>query len=120
MGGAAEEVQTEAATSVKPGTMLTKEFKGQTYQVKRLAEGFEYEGELYKTLTALARKITGYKDISGPAFFGLGKEEDLRPRLEHHVPAENLWCRHRPAVESLWSNCYALCRLSILRNSCRI
>ena len=62
----------------EPGTMLTREYNGRTYRVKRLAQGFEYEGKVYNSLTAVAKLITGYKAISGPMFFqaALGKEGD--------------------------------------------
>lgn len=53
-----------------PGTTLTRKFKGREISVKVLDSGFEYEGETFKSISALARRITGYQ-ISGPVFFGL-------------------------------------------------
>lgn len=53
-----------------PGTRLLREWQGATYQVKVLAAGFEYDGTLYKSLSAIARRITGTA-WSGPLFFGL-------------------------------------------------
>jgi hypothetical protein len=54
----------------KPGTLLTREFKGQTFVVTTLADGFEYEGRKYKSLSAIATKITGTR-WNGFLFFGL-------------------------------------------------
>ena len=42
-----------------PGTILTRDYKGQTLQVEVLAEGFAYAGQSYKSLSALAKAITG-------------------------------------------------------------
>ena len=39
--------------------MLTREYKSQTLQVEVLAEGFAYAGHLYKSLSAVARAVTG-------------------------------------------------------------
>ena len=41
-------------------------------QVKVLAQGFEYEGEIYKSLSAVAKKITG-THCNGYLFFRLTK-----------------------------------------------
>ena len=54
-----------------PGTILTRPYKGQTLQVKVLPEGFEYEGDVYKSLSAVAKAITG-SHINGYLFFRLG------------------------------------------------
>ena len=42
-----------------PGTVVTKEYKGIMLQVKILERGFEYNGKVYKSLTAIAKKVTG-------------------------------------------------------------
>ena len=55
---------------IKPGTRLIRDWKGQSHQVTVLEVGFEYNGELYKSLSVIARKITGTR-WSGPLFFGL-------------------------------------------------
>jgi len=52
------------------GTTLVREFKGKTREVLVTATGFEYEGQSFKSISAVARHITGYM-ISGPVFFGL-------------------------------------------------
>src|SRR5439155_4275717 len=42
-----------------PGTILTRDYKGQTLQVEVLAEGFAYAGQTYKSLSAVAKAVTG-------------------------------------------------------------
>lgn len=42
-----------------PGTIITKKYKGSKIQVKALENGFEYSGKIYKSLTAIAKEITG-------------------------------------------------------------
>jgi hypothetical protein len=56
-----------------PGTVLTRDYKGETLHVQVLPEGFEYEGEVYKSLSAVAKKITG-SHCSGYLFFRLNKQ----------------------------------------------
>jgi hypothetical protein len=56
-----------------PGTVITRTYKGQTLQVKVLANGFEYAGEVYKSLSAVARAITN-QHCNGYHFFRLAKE----------------------------------------------
>ncbi len=53
-----------------PGTRLMREYKGKRIYVTVHDNGYEYEGRLYKSLTAISREITG-SIMSGPAFFGL-------------------------------------------------
>lgn len=56
--------------SLSPGTHLVREWNGRTYQVEVLREGFLMDGRTHRSLTAIARKITG-SNWSGPRFFGL-------------------------------------------------
>ena len=53
-----------------PGTVITKEYKDAKYQVKVLEKGFEYKGKIYKTLSAIAKEITG-SHWNGYLFFNL-------------------------------------------------
>jgi hypothetical protein len=57
-----------------PGTVLVREYKGQVLQVKVLPTGFEFEGEVYKSLSAVAKAITG-QHCNGFQFFRLRKED---------------------------------------------
>ena len=56
-----------------PGTIITREYKGQMLQVRVLPNGFEYEGEVYRSLSAVAKTITG-SHCSGYLFFRLNQE----------------------------------------------
>jgi Protein of unknown function (DUF2924) len=51
-----------------PGTILTRWYKGQTLKVQVLRHGFEYDGQVYKSLSAVAKAITG-SHTSGFLFF---------------------------------------------------
>jgi len=53
-----------------PGTMITKEYKGVKLQVKILESGFEYNSKVYKSLTAIAKEVTG-AHWNGYLFFNL-------------------------------------------------
>jgi len=55
---------------LSPGTRLVREWHGQTHTVEVLRHGFAYDGELYNSLSEIARFITGAR-WSGPRFFGL-------------------------------------------------
>lgn len=57
-----------------PGTVITRPYKGSTLQVQVLPQGFEYEGATYKSLSAVAKAITG-THCNGYLFFHLRKEE---------------------------------------------
>jgi hypothetical protein len=52
------------------GTQLLREYRGVEHAVKVLADGFEYEGRPYRSLSAIARAITGTR-WNGWTFFGL-------------------------------------------------
>ena len=57
-----------------PGSILARVYKGETLQVKVLSDGrFEFEGEVFGSLSAVARQITG-SHCNGFHFFRLGKE----------------------------------------------
>jgi hypothetical protein len=56
-----------------PGAQITRQYKGETVRVTVLPDGFEFEGERYKSLSAVAKAITG-QHLNGRAFFGIAKE----------------------------------------------
>jgi hypothetical protein len=56
-----------------PGTILKRQYKGRVVSVRVLSEGFEFEGERFKSLTAVARAATG-THWNGYHFFGLRKD----------------------------------------------
>jgi hypothetical protein len=55
---------------VKPATRLLREWRGQTHEVIATEQGFLYQGKSQKSLSGIARQITGTR-WSGPVFFGL-------------------------------------------------
>jgi len=53
-----------------PGTIIIKEYKGTKLEVKILEKGFEYNNKQYRSLTAIAKEVTG-AHWNGYLFFGL-------------------------------------------------
>jgi Protein of unknown function (DUF2924) len=64
------EATIRARTNLRPGTRLIREWQRRTYDVLVLDDGFSWQNTYYRSLSALARKITGTA-WSGPLFFGL-------------------------------------------------
>ena len=54
-----------------PGSVLTRKYKGGVVQVKVLDDGFEHAGEVYASLSAVAKSVTG-SHCNGFLFFRLG------------------------------------------------
>jgi Protein of unknown function (DUF2924) len=57
---------------LKTGTRLVRSWKGQVHEVSVSADGFEYRGQHFQSLSTIAREITGTR-WSGPLFFGTRK-----------------------------------------------
>ena len=57
---------------LKTGVRLVREWGGHTHTVLVVEDGFEYEGQRYRSLTMIAARITG-AHWSGPRFFGVTK-----------------------------------------------
>ena len=53
-----------------PGTRLVRDWHGAGHTVTVLEQGFEYDGQVWRSLTAVAKAITG-THRNGPRFFGL-------------------------------------------------
>jgi hypothetical protein len=71
---------------LKPGTRLMREWQNRTYEVVVLDDGFSWQGMHYRSLSAIARKITGTA-WSGPLFFGLKQTRSAsRRRSQALVP----------------------------------
>jgi len=58
------------AAPLKPGTRLIREWNGRTYQVEVVLGGFVMEDQTYRSLSPIAKHITG-AHWSGPRFFGI-------------------------------------------------
>ena len=61
----------------RPGTILTRRYKGRTLQVEVLEHGFAFEGKTDRSLSAVAKAVTG-SHCSGHFFFGL-TEKGAKP-----------------------------------------
>jgi hypothetical protein len=66
------EIAPEPAQKISRGARLVREWNGRTHTVTVQEEGFRYAGRSYRSLTAIAREITG-AHWSGPRFFGLAR-----------------------------------------------
>jgi hypothetical protein len=55
---------------LRPGMSLELAWRGETHSVTVLGDGFAYQGQRYRSLSQIARRITGTR-WNGPAFFGL-------------------------------------------------
>jgi len=58
-----------------PGAILTRRYKGRVLEVRVLPDGFEFEGEIYRSLSAVAKKVTG-THWNGYHFFKVGQKGD--------------------------------------------
>ena len=58
------------SSRIKPGTQMIRQWQDTTHTVTALAEGFEWNGRTYKSLSAVANAITG-TNWNGFAFFGI-------------------------------------------------
>jgi hypothetical protein len=67
---------------VRPGAKLVREWRGETHTVIVREDGFEWKGRHWRSLSVVAREITG-GHWSGPRFFGL--KEKARPTTEDSV-----------------------------------
>ena len=64
-----------------PGTHLSRQWGNETHQVTVDARGLVYRGQRYRSLSAIARRITGTR-WSGPRFFGVSASSNGR-RVPH-------------------------------------
>jgi hypothetical protein len=58
------------------GNTIKREWRGRTYVVTRVEDGWLYSGEKYSSLTAIAKVITNAKAINGRAWFGVGPRKE--------------------------------------------
>lgn len=63
------EVAAQTRLRPKIGTRYVREYDGKLHEVTVLDTGYEYDGTIHRSLTEIAKVITGSK-WSGPAFFG--------------------------------------------------
>jgi hypothetical protein len=58
--------------AILPGTRLVRVWNDRRYEVVAQSEGFEFDGRIFRSLSAVAREITGTR-WNGKIFFGLKK-----------------------------------------------
>ena len=58
-----------------PGTILTKRYKGELITVRVHQDDFEFNGETFGTLSAIANRVTG-SHVNGFVFFKLGRKKE--------------------------------------------
>jgi Protein of unknown function (DUF2924) len=68
----------ELPRRIKPGSELVRTWKGKSYRVTVLADGFTYEDESFASLSEIASAITG-TNWNGPRFFGLRSASKVSP-----------------------------------------
>ncbi|MFN3233157.1 MAG: DUF2924 domain-containing protein [Alphaproteobacteria bacterium] len=68
--GRTGKVTVKKSNGIKPGTKFLREWDGVTHEVTAAGDGFLYNGDTYRSLSQVARKITGTR-WSGPVFFGI-------------------------------------------------
>jgi len=77
-GGKKRPLKPRKRQTLAAGTRLVRQWRGVEHVVTALADGgFEWDGRRYRTLSAVAKAMTG-QHVSGPRFFGLastGKED---------------------------------------------
>jgi len=66
---------------LKPGARLVREWRGEIHTVIVLEDGFEWKGTQWRSLSVIAREITGIH-WSGPRFFGLNGKTKAQPSAE--------------------------------------
>ena len=64
------DVTRDRVTCFKPGARLVREWHGEAHTVIVLEDGFQWKGTRWRSLSVIAREITGVH-WSGPRFFGL-------------------------------------------------
>ena len=62
------------------GTVLKRTYKGAELKVTVLEDGFRFEGEEFRSLSALAAKVTGYKAVNGVAWMNLAGPRAATPK----------------------------------------
>jgi hypothetical protein len=65
------------SSQLRPGTILARKYRGEMLEVRVLARGFEFEGAIYPSLSAVAKAITG-SHCSGHLFFHLTEKRGKR------------------------------------------
>ncbi|MEM1375758.1 MAG: DUF2924 domain-containing protein [Pseudomonadota bacterium] len=70
VGSQTKRARKPACIVLRPGTLLIREWNGRRYQVHVEENGYRLDGKTYRSLSAIAKRITG-AHWSGPRFFGV-------------------------------------------------
>ncbi len=74
--------KTSPSALVKPGTRFVREWQNEVHEVQAIDTGdFVYRGKMYRSLSLIAKAITGTHQ-SGPRFFGIGRTESSARKRE--------------------------------------
>ena len=87
--------ETQGLRRLKPGTELVRKYQGERHTVVITGEGFRWRGEIYSSLTAIARAITG-SNWNGPRFFGLRERSEIPGDPGGAGPQRKGWCDCHP------------------------
>ena len=71
----------------KAGTVVQRAWHGKTYEVTVGESDFTFKGASYRSLSALAKEITGAASINGVAWWGLAPRPAPKPRAKDAKPA---------------------------------
>ena len=71
--GDGDPLKPKTGRSMRPGTILVRMWHGARHEVTIRQNGFEYQGQLYRSLSAVAKKITG-AHWNGKRFFQLAED----------------------------------------------
>jgi hypothetical protein len=88
--GARTGTPVSSSPRIKPGTRFVRSWGGEVHTVAALDDGFEYQGQRYRSLSAIATTITG-TNWNGLAFFGLKRTSKSAP-----MPADTTKARQGP------------------------
>jgi len=68
-----DQIVAPGRVGLQPGGRLLREWNGVTHVVEIIADGYRWNGQTHRSLSAIAREITG-AHWSGPRFFGLSQK----------------------------------------------
>jgi len=71
--------ETKGGVGLKPGALLVREWQGKLERVMVLEEGFAWNGQTFKSLSQIARAMTG-TNWNGHRFFGLRQGKPAKPK----------------------------------------
>jgi len=84
--------QTREGAGLKAGAVLVREWKGRLERVTVLEEGFAWNGQTFRSLSQIAKAMTG-TNWNGHRFFGLRQGKTPGSRRGHGSPKEQKWDR---------------------------